>query len=49
MTSEAPSVVAASSWSVPISSSTGTSSFTTNGIETNMVASTMPGSEKITW
>ena len=39
---------AASSCSVPISCSTGSTSRTTNGSVTNMVASTMPGSEKIT-
>ena len=44
---EAPSVQAASSWSVPISRSTGTTSRTTNGSETKMVASTIPGSEKM--
>ena len=45
---EAPSVVAASSCSVPISRSTGSTSRTTNGSVTNTVASTIPGSEKIT-
>ena len=46
---EAPSVEAACSCSSPISRSTGTTSRTTNGSETNTVASTMPGSAKITW
>ena len=39
----APSVAAASSCSMPISRSTGTTSRTTNGSETNVVASRMPG------
>ena len=42
-TSRAPSVAAACSCSVPISRSTGTTSRTTNGSETKIVASTMPG------
>ena len=46
-TGPAPSVAAACSWSVPISRSTGTTSRTTNGSETNIVAMTMPGSEKM--
>src|SRR3712207_8635048 len=41
--------ISASSCSVPISRSTGATSRTTNGSETNIVASTMPGVEKITW
>ena len=45
---EAPSVDAASSCSLPISCSTGSTSRTTNGSVTKIVASTMPGSEKIT-
>ncbi len=44
----APSVAAACSASVPSSCSTGTVSRATNGSETNAVASTMPGTEKIT-
>ena len=40
---EAPSVFAASSWSVPISWRTGITSRTTNGSETKIVARTMPG------
>ena len=44
----APSVAAACSCSVPISRSTGITSRATNGSETNMVASTMPGIEKMT-
>jgi hypothetical protein len=44
----APSVAAACSWSVPISRSTGITSRTTNGSETKIVASTMPGVEKTT-
>ena len=39
----APSVSAACSCSIPISRRTGTTSRTTNGIETNIVASTIPG------
>ena len=46
---EAPSVAAACSCSVPISRSTGTTSRTTNGSDTKMVASTMPGTAKMTW
>ena len=46
---EAPSVAAACSCSSPTSRSTGTTSRTTNGSETKIVASTMPGSEKMTW
>src|SRR5205085_758346 len=46
---DAPRVAAACSCSVPISRSTGTTSRTTNGSETKIVASTIPGSEKITW
>src|SRR6266536_469571 len=45
----APSVAAASSWSVPISRNTGTTSRTTNGSETKMVASTIDGVAKSTW
>ena len=45
---EAPSVQAASSWSVPTSRSTGTTSLTTNGSDTKIVASTIPGIEKMT-
>ena len=44
----APSVDAACSWSSPISCSTGVTSRTTNGSETKIVASTIPGTEKIT-
>src|SRR5437588_375109 len=40
---EAPSVAAASSWLSPTSSRTGATSLTTNGNETNTVASTIPG------
>ena len=40
---EAPSVAAACSCSSPISCSTGATSRTTNGSETKIVASTMPG------
>ena len=40
---------AACSCSVPISRSTGTTSRTTNGIETKTVASTRPGNAKTTW
>ena len=47
-TDEAPSVQAACSCSVPISSSTGATSRTTSGSETKMVASTIPGTAKIT-
>jgi hypothetical protein len=43
-----PSVAAACSCSVPISSSTGTSSRTTSGNDTKTVAITMPGNAKIT-
>ena len=46
--SDAPRVRAASSCSVPISRSTGTTSRTTKGSETKIVASTIPGVEKIT-
>ena len=46
---EAPSVQAASSCSVPISRRTGTTSRTTKGSETKIVARTIPGSAKITW
>ena len=46
---EAPSVAAACSCSVPISRSTGTTSRTTNGSETKIVASTIPGRAKTTW
>ena len=46
---DAPSVAAACSWSSPISRSTGSTSRTTNGSDTKIVASTMPGTEKITW
>ncbi len=45
---DAPSVSAACSCSVPISRSTGTTSRTTNGSETKIVARTIPGVEKIT-
>ena len=45
----APSVAAACSCSVPISRSTGITSRATNGSETKMVASTMPGIAKMTW
>jgi hypothetical protein len=41
---EAPSVAAACSCSSPTSRSTGATSRTTNGSETKIVASTMPGS-----
>ena len=44
----APSVRAACSCSTPISSSTGTTARTTSGSETKMVASTMPGTAKMT-
>ena len=44
-----PSVDAACSCSVPISRSTGTTSRTTNGSETKIVARIIPGTEKITW
>ena len=43
----APIVVAACSCSVPISRSTGITSRATNGSDTKMVASTMPGVEKM--
>ena len=46
---EAPSVAAACSCSSPTSRSTGATSRTTNGSETKIVASTIPGSEKMTW
>jgi hypothetical protein len=46
---EAPSVHAASSCSVPISLSTGTTSRTTKGSETKIVASTIAGSAKTIW
>ena len=42
-------MAAASSCSSPISCSTGSTSRTTNGSVTKIVASTIPGSEKITW
>src|SRR5205085_6717845 len=45
----APSVAAACSWSVPISRSTGTTSRTTNGSDTNIVTITIAGSAKSTW
>ena len=45
----APSVAAACSCSSPISCSTGATSRTTNGIETKIVARTMPGTEKMIW
>ena len=45
----APSVAAACSCSSPISRSTGATSRTTNGSETKIVASTMPGTAKMTW
>ena len=45
----APSVAAACSCSSPISCSTGTTSRTTNGSETKTVASTIPGTAKMTW
>ena len=45
----APSVAAACSCSVPISRSTGITSRTTKGSETNIVARIMPGVEKIIW
>ncbi len=45
----APSVAAACSCSVPISRRTGTTSRTTNGSDTKIVASTIPGSAKTTW
>ena len=41
-----PSVAAASSWSVPNSCSTGSTSRMTNGTVTKMLASTMPGSRR---
>ncbi len=46
---EAPSVAAACSCSSPISTSTGATSRTTNGSETNTVASTMPVGAKMIW
>ena len=46
-TGPAPSVVAACSWSSPISSSTGPTARTTSGMETKVVAITMPGIEKM--
>ena len=46
---DAPSVAPACSCSSPISRSTGTTSRATKGSETKTVASTMPGSEKMTW
>ena len=46
-TGPAPRVVAACSCSSPISSSTGPTARTTSGSETKMVASTMPGIEKM--
>src|SRR5579859_6777777 len=45
---EAPSVNAACSWSVPISRSTGSTSRTTSGSVTKMVARTSPGRANIT-
>jgi hypothetical protein len=42
-----PSVAAASSWSVPNSCNTGSTSRTTNGRVTNTLASTMPGRPKM--
>ncbi|CKS09234.1 Uncharacterised protein [Mycobacterium tuberculosis] len=42
-----PSVAAACSWSVPNSCNTGSTSRTTNGQVTNMLASTIPGSPKM--
>ena len=42
-------MAAACSCSVPISRSTGTTSRTTNGSDTKIVASTIPGSAKTTW
>ena len=42
-----PSVAAASSWSMPNSCSTGSTSRTTNGRVTKMLASTMPGRPKM--
>ena len=44
-----PRVDAACSCSVPISRSTGTTSRTTNGRDTKIVARIIPGYEKITW
>ena len=46
---EAPSVAAACSCSSPTSTSTGATSRTTNGSETNIVASSMPGTAKMIW
>ena len=46
-TGPAPSVPAACSCSSPISSSTGATARTTSGSDTNMVAITMPGIEKM--
>ena len=45
----APRVEAASSWSVPTSRRTGTTSRTTKGRHTKMVARIIPGSAKMTW
>src|SRR5215207_6823026 len=45
----APSVLAACSCSSPISCRTGTTSRTTNGTVTKIVASTIPGSAKMIW
>ena len=45
----APSVDAACSWSSPTSRSTGVTSRTTNGTEMKIVASTIPGTAKMTW
>ena len=45
----APRVEAACSWSSPISCNTGITSRTTNGSETKIVASTIPGVEKMIW
>ena len=46
---DAPSVQAASSWSVPTSRSTGITSRTTKGSVTKIVARTIPGVEKMIW
>jgi hypothetical protein len=46
---EAPSVRAASSSSLPISSSTGTTSRIVNGMQMKIVTSTIDGTAKITW
>ena len=42
-------MAAACSCSSPISRSTGATSRATNGSETKIVASTMPGTEKMIW